>query len=272
MLLCMVVPVISTQMGCTKDEETYPLIFISPDEIQLFTEVGNVVTFDITSTSESGLSSFTVESKLDDGQSFTVVEYEEVLSGIGTYNKLFEMQTPQSAAGESLVLTFTATDVNGLQTVVLKRLWVGELPVGPVFLDETAGHVMYNSNSQNPNAYNIELGLPVISAFSTDSLERDIQDYPLDTSTTILSRTWISPAGGMFVKFNSFDYANATDSSVAQAFDAGIPLPQVNDLAELDIILLQLEDTTQIAVIQLTGITNIDTTTNIDSYIFSIKK
>ena len=269
-LFVLLIPAISIQSSCNKNNEpASPLIFMNPEELQLFADVGEVISFDITSTSEAGLSSFKVESKLDDGQSFTVVDYEEVLSGVGTYNKLYEMQAPQSAAGQSLILTFTATDVNGLQTATLRRLWV---TTTASLLLETTGHVMYNTNSQNANAYNIELGIPIISQFSTDSLERDIQDYPLDTSTTILSRTWISPAGGMFVKFNSFDYANATDSSVAQAFDAGIPLPQVNDLAELDIILLQLEDTTQIAVIQLTGITNIDTTTNIDSYIFSIKK
>jgi hypothetical protein len=271
MLMVMVVP---SQIGCKKDTApSAPLIFIDPADLYVYAEVSDVVSFNITVSSEAGLTSFRVESKLDDGQSFTQTDYEEVLANVSSYNKLYEMLVPQSVAGESLILTFTATDANGQQTTALKRLWVQELPVGPVFLDETAGHVMYNSNSQHPNAYNIELGLPVISAFSTDSTERDIQDYPLDTSTTILSRTWISPAGGMFVKFNSFDYANATDSSAAQAFHAGIPLPQVDNLQELDIILLQLEDSIpQIAIIQIMGINNIDTTTSQDSYVFNIKK
>jgi len=269
--LVLLIPAISIQSSCNRnDEPASPLIFMNPEELQLFADVGEVISFDITSTSEAGLALFKVESKLDDGQSFTIVDYEEALSGVGNYNKLYEMQAPQSAAGQSLILTFTATDVNGLQTATLRRLWV---TATAALLVETTGHVMYNTNSQNANAYNIELGLPIISQFSTDSMEKDIQDYPLDTTTTILSRTWISPAGGMFVKFNSFDYANATDSSLVQAFGAGIPLPQVDNLQELDIVLLQLEDSIpQIAVIQITSINNIDTTTNMDSYIFSIKK
>jgi len=273
--LLLLIPFLSVQIGCKKDKDpAKPLIFVTPDALQLFAEVGKVISFDISISSEAGLSSFMVESKIYNGTSFTVTEFETSISGSGTYNKLYEIMAPQAAGGSSVIYTFTATDVDGQQSTSLKRVWVTATSTPLV---ETSGHVMYNSNSQNANAYNVKIGLPVISQFSTDSLELDIQDFPVDSSTTVLSRSWISPAGGKFVRFNSFDYANATDSSAAQAFNTGIPLPQVNNLAELDIILLQLADTAQsaapqIAVIQITGINNVDTTTSLDSYIFNIKK
>jgi len=265
----------SVHIGCKKDKDpAKPLIFVTPSDIQLFAKVGTVISFDISVSSEVGLSSFMLESKIDNGTSFTETEFETSISGSGTYDKLIEIIAPTAASGSSVIYTFSAIDVNGQKSISAKRVWVLATSTALV---ESSGHVMFNSNSQNANAYNVELGLPVISQFSTDSMERDIQDFPTDTSTTILSRTWMSPAGGTFVRFNGFDYANATDSSAAQAFSTGIPLPQINNLEALDIILMQLGDTIQnavpkIAVIQITGINNVDTTTSQDSYIFSIKQ
>lgn len=268
--LLLLVPVLTLGPGCKKDKDpTKPLVFVTPDALHVFSDVGDVVSFDILVSSEAGLSAFRIETKIDDGQSFTQTVFEESLSGVGTYNKLYEMIAPLAATGSSLIITFIATDANGLQSLDIRRLWVTATSTP---LTETSGHVMFNQNSQNADAYNILLGEPVISKWSTDSTEMNILDYPTDTITTILSRSWISPAGDKFVKFNSFDYANATDSSVAQAFSAGLALPQVDNISPLDIILLQFKNTSDYAAIQITAVNNIDSTTSTDSYVFNIKK
>ena len=88
-----------------------------------------------------------------------------------------------------------------------------------------------------------------------------------------MSLSWISPAGGRFVRFNTYDYANATDSSIVDAYNAGLDLPKVDNIQNGDIILTKLGSTssTDYAAILITGVYDPDST-NLDYYLFNIKK
>jgi len=185
---------------------------------------------------------------------------------------VFEYVVSTDLEGKSVIFTFTARDDGGAITKSVNRVIVAANQIGPILLTETTGHKMHSKNSQNTDAYNIETGTAEFSTLS-DSTDRDMEDNPASDTVSTLSLSWISPAGGQFVKFNTFDYPNATDSSLRDAYDAGIALSKVDNIQAGDIILTKLGDTTgsSYATIQVTSINDPDST-NLDFYLFNIKK
>ena len=268
----LVMPLLLIQTSCKKDKDpNKPLVFVAPEPLYVFAKVNDVVSFNITISSEAGLKSFEITSKIDDGKSFTQTEMEVSFSGEGSSTELFEYVAPLAAQGSSVIFTFIAVDVEGQRTTVGRRLWVEEQPVGPIFLNETSGHMMYSKNSSNADSYNLETGMAVFSTLN-DSTERDIEDFPLSDTTDMLSLSWVSPAGGKFVKFNGFNYANATDSLLIDGYTSGAKFSKVDNLVVGDIILTKLGGTVtpNYVVIKITQINDPDST-NLDYYMFNVK-
>jgi len=256
---------------CKKDRND-PIIDVTPAGLYLSGTINYVVTFTIEVAGDYELRSFTITSQIDDGLSIAITEVDQSLS-VSTYSTNFQYIPPSATAGKSVIFTFTATDSNDGSTSAVKRLLVAALPVvGPELLTETSGHIMNSKNSQSADAYDLQAGTAQFSSL-TDTTVRDIEDYPLSDTTDVLSLSWISPAGGDFVKFNSFDYANATDSSLIDAFNAGAKLNKVDNLASGDIVLTKIGSTTtdEYMVILLTSISDQDSTDQ-DFYVFSVKK
>ena len=247
-----------------------PLMFVTPDDLHVYSEVGDVTSFEITITSEVGLASVAVESLIDDNKSFTQTEFTATLSGEGSYSYNFEIMSPLGAAGESVVLTFIATDSEGLRATRFKRMWVEEESVGPAYLSETAGHVMYAKYSGSADSYNLEKGLSGFSNF-VDSTDRDIEDNALSDTVMTISRSWISPAGGKFVRFNSFNYPNATDTLLVDAYNSGAKLGKIDNLQVGDIILTKVGGSSgKYLALKLTQISDPDSTHQ-DFYMFNVK-
>ena len=58
----------------------------------------------------------------------------------------------------------------------------------------------------------------------------------MDTSDSdVLLRKWLSPASSRFVRYNGFDYANATNFTVKEAFNSGIKHEFLSDIKKDDI-------------------------------------
>lgn len=89
-----------------------------------------------------------------------------------------------------------------------------------------------------------------------------------------LSRKWISPAKLKFVKFNGFNYANATLTIIKNAYNSGLQDQYVSYLNDGDIIITKLGNPlidTGFVAIKIINIIDADSTIN-DKYIFNIKK
>ena len=248
------------------DEETNkPLVQVTPVDINIAADVNDVLLFDVSVTADQTLARFNITSKPDNGFLSTVLD---TLVGGNFLNIDFEYLVPVDVAGESVIFTFAATDIDGREGSSARRVVVAIDT--SIVLTETTGHSMFSSNSLNADAYNLEDNSPQFSSIN-DSTDRDIQDAT-DTSST-LSRIWISPAGGKLVKFSGFDYANATNVSVENAYLAGTKLDLISNLQINEIIITKLAGTTtdKYVAIKLTNIIDAISTEN-DAYIFSIKK
>lgn len=254
--------------SCKKDKDTSPIVSVSPEPLYYYGNVGDLVTFKVTVSSEIALSKVTITSTVDNETPNLALDSS--VSSIGTtFN--FYFRIPTNLAGKSVVFDFKAENSKGKTGGTAKRLYIAAAAASPaIVLTETAGHLMYSNTSVNHDAYNLETNSGEFS-LTADTASRDIQDYS-GTNTT-LSKEWRSPAGGKFVLYNGFDYANATDSTAISAYTTGVKYSVLYNLAVGDIIITKLGSvsTNKYAVIRITDIVDVAGKDN-DYYEFKIKK
>jgi hypothetical protein len=192
------------------------------------------------------------------------------LSGTN-YNTPFLYQLPELVEDTTLVyLNFYAQQENGKSLTVSKRI----LNVKQIKnLTEKTGNLFYTSKEKlnQPNAYNLKDGSAKYTTIST-STDLYIADDTTKTSGDELSMAWISIAGGKFRKDNGFDYVNATNTSLKNAFESGQQLDKASLLKTGDIILFKITESSvpKYYVIKLTAVIDLEGTEN-DRYEFNYK-
>jgi len=139
-----------------------------------------------------------------------------------------------------------------------------------VKLVEKSGFTVYSKKSGSPFGFDIAQLKPVYPDQITDKTSISFEDT---SSSSKLSKVWISQAKGKFVKFNanSLDYANATMKNVVEAYNSGIKLELVNNLSVGDVVIYYNAGVTDYKLIKLTEVVDIDSTLN-DKYVFNIKQ
>lgn len=247
-----------------------PVLTVSPGTPVIAVTSGNVIAFRITGTSDkSSLSRLLITSKRDNDFTQTVID--TALSG-SAFSMDWEFLAPHATAAYSNKITFELFEEDGDKMSTRRTLSV---TLGAILLTETTGHQFYSRNSatQGESAFDLEERVPVL--YTVDSARRDIQDNPASSSDTQLSRSWVSPAGGRMVRFNGFDYANATNVSVRNAFNSGVPAEELNNIAVNDIIIVRLgslpANVSHYALIRITDILDVDGTADDDRYTFNLK-
>lgn len=250
--------------SCKRDKDSIPHVNVTPDPLYIYGNIGDLVTFNITVSSDVSLSRFYISQQPDNQVAVTVFDTAVTTKGL---TMTYYYRLPAALAGKSVIFEFGAQDENGTVGKEVKRVYIAT-PVA-VALTETSGHRMYSNLSLGQDAYNLETNVPQFS--TADSTLRDMQDAS-GTDTT-LSKHWTSPAGGLFVAYNGFDYANATDISTVNAYDGGVKFSQLSGLAIGDIIITKLGSltTNKYAVIRITDIVDLPGKNN-DYYEFTIKK
>jgi len=260
----------AVSLGSCKKENTIPVISVTPSTLDIDVVSGNVVAFEVRGNSEnSSLARLIITTKKTN--SFSITRLDTVLSGKGL-NLAFEYLVEHAASPYTEEVRFQLIDADGKDMITSRTLYV---TLGAAVLTETAGHSFFSRNSFTfgESAFDLEERVPVL--YSVDSSRRDIQDFPVDGSTMDLSRRWIAPAGGRFVRFNGFDYANATNVSVESAFLSGVPVEQLNDVQAGDIILTKLGSQSvtvrYYALIRVVDVIDLPGTADNDRYIFNMK-
>ncbi|MES2764155.1 MAG: hypothetical protein V4677_18200 [Bacteroidota bacterium] len=254
--------------SCKKEKNSSPIMSVTPGSLYLYGEVGDLITFKISVSSENSLSKVVIMSTRENEMPALVKDTAISTKGT-TFNYYFKI--PTDLAGKSIVFDFKAEDVNGKTGGTAKRLYVNALPVSSVIvLSETSGHRMYSNLSTSPDAYDLETNSSKFSIVA-DTASRDIQDF--SGADTTLSKNWKSPAGGKFVRFNSYDYANATDSSAIAAYSAGANQSVLYNVAVNDIIITKLGSvgSNKYVVLRITNIVD-NAGKNNDYYEFNVKK
>jgi len=213
-------------IGCKDKKNEGPYIDIVPGDLVIPAYNNQKLVFTINVLSDYQLTSFIITKKFEGGAESVI--FDSTLNN-SSFNYQWAYTTPE-VNDEDLILYFKATNLNGIESVVGKRLTFS----GNKFT-ETTGLKIYSANSGKEAALNLVTLQPV--ALTAESAVRDIQEFQADTVNTHLSNKWISPSGCQFVRFSDYDYGNASSSSAKAAFEAGIKLTEIANLAVADIII-----------------------------------
>ncbi len=268
--ICAVV-ISSIIISCKKDKDTKPIITVSPGSLHLNGNVGDLVIFNISVSSDVALSKVVIKGQPDNETPVILLD-----TAISTKSTSFTYyyRIPSNLAGKSILFIFRAETQSGISNENFTRLYITAPPVSQAkLLTETTGHRMYSAFSINADAYNLELNSSEYS-LTADTASRDIQDR---STSDNLSANWKSPAGGKFVLYaagsTAFDYANATDSTAINSYNSGVKSDLLNGLQVNDIIITKLGSVTssKYAVIRISGIVDNPGNTT-DYYEFNIKK
>jgi hypothetical protein len=249
--------------ACKEKVNDKPFLIVYPENLEIQAYAGEKVIFNIQAVSDFRLTQFIISKKFP-GETETTI-FDSALS-VNNFSFQWAFKTPTDIE-DDLYIYFKAINEKGYQSV-LGRLLVfkGQR------LEEFTGLKMYSANSGNTAAFNLET-LQSVSV-SVDSASRDIQEYQSDTTYQHLSGKWISPSNCQFVKFNTFDYGNASGSTARDAFNAGMKLTEITNIELNDIYIvriLRLAPDEVYAVIKITNLVDTDGKAN-DYYEFSVKK
>lgn len=261
--LLLVFAVIFFSIGCDNSDEEQPFgISISPEANYLNREGGSVINFTFRAESREELRRYRVVETIDN-------KTREILKDTNITGKFFsdwfDYVVPDTLGfgGHEIELLFATFDVKGNE---MRRAKVVLVNVTERLLTEYGGNTMYSRLSNQFDAYDLLTGSPKYSSDTTSH----IQDFTLPNTSDSLGKTWTSPVPGInFVKFNSFDYANATDNTVKTAYDTGIKNDTIRNLKAEDILLTKVDD--KYVALKLIFVTDLNGVVD-DKYTFSIKR
>ncbi|CAG0966792.1 MAG: hypothetical protein HND27_04265 [Bacteroidetes bacterium] len=254
--------------GCKKDKTKDVMVFIDPAAIHIYTAVDKIISFGIKAESEFPLVNFKIHYK-EPGASQVFLKDTLISPAVKKFNYTFEFKIPESWAGKSIILIFNAYDQEGNVGTSARTVIVDPIENTPILLTETAGHYFYSTHSGELDAFDIETGTPQLILTAIPGL-RDIQDFDTIPTDSILARSWNSGSSTQFVRFNGFDYANATNISTVDAFNSGTKLQIVNNIQLNDIIIAKTSSGNY-GVIKITNIFDLPGVAN-DRYEFNMKK
>ncbi len=249
--------------GCEKQNNS-PVLIITPNEIYLVSQPEDILTFNIHYEGEVEASRLKITSKTEN--KFTRTELDSVVSGKSVILK-YEYAVPLLYEEASIYMEFILETADG---GILASGRIIEVRISEKKLEETSGHEMYSKASEKQNAYNLILGQPLYSHIADSNLMH-IMDT---TDSDVMLRRWLSPAASLFVRYNGFDYANASNRTVKEAFNSGIKHEFVDDLERDDIIIARLYNNsadTSFCVIKITDIMDLSGSES-DKYVFNIKR
>lgn len=253
--------------GCKKDKETSSVLFITPADIVLNYPMGKVVTFAVAANAPAGLSNLTISYKKLG--TFTQTILDSTLSGGQGFSLNYEYKIPTQTTAYTMDIYFNFTDKNGTLLSGARRINVS---VNNDTLTEYSGNVFYSKKSGQEDSYNLINKVAEYSS-STSTSVRDVQNDGTYDSLDSLARSWVSPAGGKFVRFNGYDYAHATFASAVNTYDSGVKVDTIRNLKQGDILFTKVtrNNIASYMVLKLTSIIDLSGASN-DTYIFSVKK
>jgi hypothetical protein len=252
-------------LSCKKEEKVEPVrLTVLPSESFLSAASNQVLNFNIKGNGDVSLSKFKITYKEGNGPLVTLLDSALTTKQLST---LFSFQIPNYGLQNMyLSFYFELYDSEGNEKVQAKgvNVLVANRP-----LSEMVNHEMYSKASGKPNAFDLRDGQAIYLSSPPTPIMNISDTVTLDS----LSKTWISPSGGLFVKKNNFDYDNATLLSVKNDFEGGAKSNKVLNLAPGDIILFRQMYGVEAfyAVIKMTAINNPVGLEN-DRYTFAVKK
>jgi hypothetical protein len=260
---CFIVLICTALLFSCEKENSKPYMTITPEGVLIESYNDEKLVFYINVYSDVVLQRFIITKKLEGEPETTLLDSSLIVKNLN-YEWIF--RTPADI-NDDLFIYFNAINGIGEQTKIGRRIVLNGKK-----LQESTGLKMYSYNADGSSAFNLATLLP--ESLSADSTLRDIQEWQDDPLDQHLSGKFQSPSGCTFVKFNDFDYGNASSVKVKAAYAAGIPLTEVANIHINDIYIIKVNKSAPqevYAVLKVTGMFDNDGTEN-DFYEFSVKK
>jgi hypothetical protein len=255
---------ISLNLNCSKKDEPYSFLKITPTDLILNANSQDWITFNLNGFAKEGFINLRIKQKKKNTSSQIILD--STYTSVNNFNLLWEYQVPDSTSDYSLDLIFTLTDTQGEVYNVGRTLMVNAVNTP---LQEYEGIILHSHESGLADYLNIELLNLGISSLSNNSIQQLRDDSVSMINTSQLSKAFISPAGGKFTKFNDFNYAEATSNSLTSAINSSSMVDRISSLQTNDIILFKLNNIH--ASIRISAINDLAGTTD-DTYVLNIKR
>lgn len=254
-----------TIQSCRDKEGQGPVLQVSPSELELTRNAGDLLEFTLTATAGSNeLRNLRITQKPESG--ITSILKDTTL--YGSFADFFFIYTVPSGM-DRVLLTFTLYDSDGQSFTTLRDLYIN----GGSYLEETAGYQLYSAySSGSNNAFRISNLMFYQLDANPDSSLIDLVEKDLTDDGTI-SRTLTSLSGIRYVRNNAFNYAQATAASAANSYTSSSAQQLISNIAVNDILITKYDTVlNKYAVIKITDVHDDPVGTALDSYSFSIKK
>ena len=245
--------------ACTTKESLY--MSIEPSDFQIQLNSFDTIYIKVHITSPSAITKFVAYINKTNGVKVKVLD---TALNVKKSNFEFLYGVPAYLDTTQMTCEFKTYNSDGDDFTVLRSLLVCPKIL---VLREYAGCVLYSKNSNKNSGYNLLSNTSLIPSLSNINVI-DIKD---SSTNDALGKMWISPKKGRFVKYNEFDYANATNQSVKASFKAGSQLDLLTSISIGDIILYGYEASSFYCVMKITSVADEVGSEN-DKYEFNLKK
>lgn len=250
--------------SCEEKENSDILLFVEPDKSYIEIAKNERIDFKIDCKSNKKIKNFRIGKKSSD---FAIDYFYDTTINQNNFNLTYSYTVPDKYTEDEISVVFAVKDVNNKEKKLAKKITITKIDT---LLNETTGHTFYSKLSEKADAYNLLENEAIYTNYSDSS---DIHIYDVSTDSingNNLSRRWETMTNSNFVKFNDFDYANATNVSLEEAYNSGVKKEFVSDIQTENIIIAKINET-ELVAIKVTGVHDNDSTQN-DRYIFNLKK
>jgi len=250
--------------SCEENNDSNILFFIEPDKNYLEIQKQEKIDFTVKCESNNEIKNFKIGTKTSE---FAIDYFFDSTINKNNFNLSYSYKVPENYNQDEITVVFYVKDVNNQEKKLAKKIIITKIDT---LLNETTGHTFYSKLSEEADAYNLLENKAIYTNYSDSS---DIHIYDVSTDSihgNNLSRRWETMTNSNFVKFNDFDYANATNVSLKEAYNSGVKKEFVSDIQTENIIIANINET-ELVAIKVTGVHDNDSTQN-DRYIFNLKK
>ena len=255
---------LSLLFSCEKNKDSDILLFVEPDKNYLEIEKQEKIDFSITCESSNEIKNFKIGAKTSE---FAINYFFDSTINKNNFNLSYSYKIPEDYNQDDITLVFSVEDINNQEKKLAKKIIITK---ADTLLKETTGHTIYSHLSEEADAYNLLENEPVYTNYG-DSSDIHIYDASEDSlHGNNLSRRWETMTNTNFVNYNDFDYANATNISIKEAYESGVKKEFVSNIKTDNIIIANINDTSLVAI-KITGVFDPDSTQN-DRYLFNLKK
>jgi hypothetical protein len=253
--------------NCNNNEDPLLILDVDPSSLTTSFSVKDPILFYIRAQStEVELSNFTTLIREESESTFTT-KVDTSLSG-NLFESIVTFDRPLDK-DRKYFIQFIIRNKEGKEVKQLKTS-IFRYDSTSVLLVESQGHRIYPKLTQEPDGFDILNRTRVYSDSALNS-NSPIDIYEVPDTVIKLSNIWRSNTNGKFVRFNGFDYPNATLKSLTDAFESGEKLDQIVGFSENDIILFRSIERNIYAAIKIDEIEKGDSLTN-PYYEFNLKK